>query len=117
MSGVPNIEIVESVEELKSEMKKQKTALNFAKVQALYLLKIQAAETVRYLAIIMGRAESTIHSWLQLYRQGGLSKLLEEHPKTGRPKKLDIETVAKIQHELQRFASKCGTIRRCQNSS
>ena len=48
----------------------------------------------------MGRAESTIHSWLQLYRQGGLSKLLEEHPKTGRPKKLDIETVAKIQHEL-----------------
>ena len=100
MSGVPNIKIVESVEELKSEMKKQKTALNFAKVQALYLLKIQAAETVRYLAVIMGRAESTIHSWLQLYRQGGLVKLLEEHPKTGRPKKLDIETVAKIQQEL-----------------
>ena len=87
MSGVPNIEIVESVEELKSEMKKQKTALNFAKVQALYLLKIQVAETVRYLAIIMGRAESTIHSWLQLYRQGGLSKLLEEHPFVWKTKK------------------------------
>jgi transposase len=100
MSGVPNIKIAESVEELKGEMKKQKTALNFAKVQALYLLKIQAVETVRYLSVIMGRAESTIHSWLQLYRQGGLSKLLEEHPKTGRPKKLEIETVAKIQREL-----------------
>lgn len=100
MSGVPNIEISESVEELKKEMKKQKTALNFAKVQALYLLKIQAVETVRYLAVIIGRAESTIHSWLQLYRQGGLEKLLEEHPKTGRPKKLDIETVARIQQEL-----------------
>ena len=100
MSGVPNIEIAESVEELKSEMKKQKMALNFAKVQALYLLKIQAVETVRYLAVIMGRSESTIHSWLQLYRQGGLEKLLEEHLKTGRPKKLEIETVAKIQREL-----------------
>lgn len=100
MSGVPNIKIVESAEELKSEMKKQKTALNFAKVQALYLLRIQAVETVRYLAVIMGRAESTIHAWLQLYRQGGLEKLLEEHPKTGRPKKLNIETVAKIQREL-----------------
>jgi transposase len=87
MSGVPNIEIAESVEELKNEMKKQKTALNFAKVQALYLLKIQTVETVRYLAVIMGKSESTVHSWLQLYRQGGLEKLLEEHPKTGRPKK------------------------------
>ena len=37
---------------------------------------------------------------MQLYRTGGLSLLLEEPPKTGRPKKLDIETVAKIQQEL-----------------
>lgn len=59
MSGVPNIKIVKSVEELKSEMKKQKTALNFAKVQALYFLKIQAVKTVRYLAVIIDRAEST----------------------------------------------------------
>ena len=87
MSGVPNIEIAESVEELKSEMKKQKIALNFAKVQAIYLLKIQAVETVRYLAVMIGRSESTIHSWLQLYRQGGLPKLLEEHPFVWKTKK------------------------------
>ena len=35
-----------------------------------------------------------------MYKQGGLDLLLEAPPKTGRPKKLDIETVAKIQHEL-----------------
>ena len=81
-------------------MKQQKSALNYAKVQALYLLKINAVETVRYLAVIMGRSESTVHYWLQLYRTGGLSLLLEEPPKTGRPKKLDVETVAKIQQEL-----------------
>lgn len=100
MSGVPKIEIAESVETLKSLMKQQKTALNHAKVQTLYLLKINVAETVRYLAVIMGRSESTIHYWLQLYKTGGLSKLLEEPLQTGRPKKLDIETVAQIQQEL-----------------
>ena len=100
MSGVPKIEIAESVETLKSLMKKQKTALNHAKVQSLYLLKINVAETVRYLAVIMGRSESTMHYWLQLYKTGGMTKLLEEPPQTGRPKKLEIETVAKIQQEL-----------------
>ena len=49
---------------------------------------------------MMGRSESTVHYWLQLYRDGGLSKLLEEPPKTGRPKKLNIDTIARIQQEL-----------------
>lgn len=100
MSGVSRIEISESVETLKSLMKQQKTALNYAKVPSLYLLKIKVAETIRYLAVIMGRSESTIHYWLQLYKTGGISKLLEEPPKTGRPKILDIEEIAKIQQEL-----------------
>jgi len=100
MSGRPKIEIKESVKELRTLLKQQKTALNHAKVQALYLLKIEATETVRYLAVMMRRSESTIHYWLQLYRLGGLDKLLEEHPKTGRPKKLNLETVAKLQQEL-----------------
>ena len=43
MSGVPNIKIAESVEQLKSLMKQQKTPLNYANVQALYRLKIKAA--------------------------------------------------------------------------
>lgn len=100
MSGVPKIEIIESAETLKSLMKRQKAALNHAKVQSLYLLKINVAETVRYLAVIMGRSESTIHYWLQLYKTGGMSKLLEEPPQTGRPKKLEIETIASLQQEL-----------------
>ena len=52
MLGVSQVAIAESAESLKALMKKQKAALNFAKVQALYLLKIQAAETIRYLAIV-----------------------------------------------------------------
>ena len=100
MSGVPKIEIIESIEELKLLRKQQKTGLGYAKVQSLYLLKIKLVENINYLAVIIGRGESTIHRWLQLYKQGGLDSLLEEPPKTGRPKKLNIETVAKIQQEL-----------------
>jgi transposase len=100
MSGVSKIEIAESVTELKMLMKQQKTGLRYAKVQSLYLLKIKAVENINYLAIIIGRGESTIHRWLHLYRNGGLSLLLEEPLKTGRPKKLEIETVAKLQQEL-----------------
>lgn len=100
MSGVPRIEIVESVDSLKSLMKQQKTGLGYAKVQAIYLLKINAVETVNHLAILLGRGESTVHSWLHSYRTGGLTKLLEEPLKTGRPKKLEIETVSQIQREL-----------------
>jgi transposase len=100
MTGVSQITVAESAENLRTLMKKQKTALSYAKLQALYLIKIQAAETIRYLAVMMGRSESTIYYWLGLYREGGLSLLLEEPPKTGRPKKLKVETVAKIQQEL-----------------
>jgi hypothetical protein len=101
MSGVPKIEISESRETLKCLRKQQKTGLGFAKVQALYLLKIQAVETVRHLAMVLGRGEATIHRWLHLYKEGGVEKLLEEKPKTGRPKKLPVETVAKLQQELR----------------
>jgi transposase len=101
MSGVPKIEIKESVSELKSLMSKQKSSLGFAKVQTLYLWKIRAVETVRHLAILIGKGERTIHRWLRLYRQGGIEKLLEEHQPTGRPKKISVEQAARIQSELR----------------
>jgi hypothetical protein len=41
-------------------MKQQKSGLSFAKVHSLYLLKIQAAETVRHLARLLGRTESRV---------------------------------------------------------
>ncbi len=61
MSGVSKIAIAESASSLKLLMKNQKKALSYAKIQALYLLKIQAVETIRYLAVMMRRSESTIY--------------------------------------------------------
>ncbi len=82
MSGVPQIEIVESVETLKDLMNKQKTSLNYAKVQALYLLKVRAVETVQHLAVVLGKSEATVQRWLRLYREGGRESLLTERKKT-----------------------------------
>lgn len=101
MTGIPNIEITETAANLRELMKQQKSGLGFAKIQALYLLKIGVAETVRYIAVIVGREESTIHRWFHSYKEGGLEALLEEKPRTGRPKKIDVETVAKLQQELR----------------
>ncbi len=55
MTGVPKIEVTESVETLRDLMKARKSSLNFAKVQSLYLWKTGVAETVRYIAVIVGR--------------------------------------------------------------
>ena len=66
MSGVSKIALAESAKNLKTVMKRQRSALSYAKVQALYFLKIQATEMIRYLAVMMGRSESTIYYWLQL---------------------------------------------------
>lgn len=101
MTGIYKIEIMESDSKLKSLMKQQKNSLNFAKVQTLYLLKIQAAETIRHVAALIGRDERTIHRWLKSYREGGIDQLLEEHKPTGRPKKFSVEEAAIIQNELR----------------
>ena len=45
MSGVPKIEVRESIEELKLLMKQHKTGLGYAKVQSLYLLKAELRST------------------------------------------------------------------------
>ncbi len=69
MPVVPNIDIVESVEDLKELMKQQKSSLAYAKVQSLYFLKMGEVETVRHLAVLMGRGERTIHRWLSFYKK------------------------------------------------
>lgn len=78
MSGMTKIEVKESAEDLRKLMKKQKTSLAFAKLQTLYLFKIKASETVRYMAVLIGRGESTIHRWLKVYRESGIQALLKD---------------------------------------
>jgi hypothetical protein len=64
MPRVIEIEITEEAEALKKLLVQQKDKRRFERVQALYLLKIQQAETVEYLAIIISRGRRTISRWL-----------------------------------------------------
>jgi transposase len=101
MSGRPKIEITESLGQLRELMKFQKKVLNYNKVQALYLIKSKQAKTVREIALILLKGETTIHRWFALYREGGIELLLRERKITGRPKKLTVEEVARIHQELK----------------
>jgi transposase len=85
MTGVVKINITETVSELKQLLKQQKEAFALERVQALYLLKTQQVETVQYLAVVLGKSRVTVQRWLRQYRNGGLKRLLERHPRTGRP--------------------------------
>jgi len=76
MSGVPKINITEPEEVLKKLLLYQKTAKHRERIQILYLLVTNQAETVAHLAALTGRHRVTISRWLSQYCQGGLEKLL-----------------------------------------
>jgi hypothetical protein len=65
MAGRPKIEIVESIKVLKEELKENKRILEYNKVLTLYLLKSEQVKTVREIAKIIGKGETSIHRWLK----------------------------------------------------
>ncbi|WP_041462523.1 helix-turn-helix domain-containing protein [Chroococcidiopsis thermalis] len=96
MSGVVKIDIIESVEELKTLLAAQTTAFGKERVQALYLLKTKQVETVQHLAAILGRNRVTVQRWLRSYRSGGLCQLLSQHKSQGRPMVRSAEAIASL---------------------
>ena len=82
-------------------MKAQPTALGYNKVQSLYLLKSNKVKTVREIAGLLGKGETTIHRWFSFYRTGGIDFLLKERKSSGRPKKLSVGTAARVYQELK----------------
>lgn len=100
MSGVLKIEISESVETLKELLTQPKNAKAQQRVQVLYWLKTQQAETVKHLATLSGRHRVTISRWLSQYRRGGLRELLEVKISPGRKRAIPQQVEAKLQEEL-----------------
>lgn len=74
MAGVFELEITETVDELKTLLKEQTTVFGKERVQALYWLKLGRVETIQQLAIDIGRDRTTLQRWLRQYRQGGMSR-------------------------------------------
>ena len=84
MSGILKIEIVESIETLSSWLKPEKNLKKKERIQILYWLKTRLAKTVGDLSSLSGKQRTTVSKWLSLYREGGLSKILDIGSSSGR---------------------------------
>lgn len=95
MSGVYHLEITESETELKTLLGTQKTASDKERIQLLYLLKSEQAQTIQQAAALLGRHRVTVQKWAKRYREGGLNQLLSHKPRSGRKSTLPqwVETV------------------------
>jgi transposase len=78
MSGVSQIEIVESSTTLRDLMQQQTTIEAKERVQCLYWLKSHQVPSVTAVAELLGRHRVTVQNWLSQYRESGLAGLLGE---------------------------------------
>lgn len=96
-----SLEVIETAEELKGLMRKQKEARLKERVQALYFLKREQV-TEKELARRVGRAPSTLYRWFERYKGGGLASLLElGYANGGRPAVLPEAVQAALKERLQ----------------
>lgn len=70
MAGVYKLDITETATDLKHLLAAQKTATDKERIQLLYLLKTEQAQTVQAAAALLGRHRVTVQKWLSRYRSG-----------------------------------------------
>ncbi|MGL5795504.1 MAG: helix-turn-helix domain-containing protein [Waterburya sp.] len=108
MAGVYQLEIRETLDELKKLLRVQKTASDKERIQLLYLLKSEQAKTIIMAASLLGRHRITIQKWLSRYRKGGIENLLTHKPRTGRKQSIPLwaqEALEKRLRQEQGFQS------------
>ena len=73
MGNKLKVEITETVEELKQQLKHQKKGQEKERLQMLYWLKSGQVTSRQELAKRLARNESTIYRWLKKYRAVGIN--------------------------------------------
>ena len=102
LSGVVKIEIIESAATLKKLLKNARTPQQKERIQAIYWLKNNTVETVKQVALMLGRNPVTVQKWLKKYREGGIDRLLEKKKKSpGRPTLIPSKIIEKLKEELK----------------
>lgn len=94
------VEVNESVEELKHRLSHAITSSTQERVQMLYWVKQGAIVTRKELSQKLGRDESTIYRWLKRYRQGGLSNLLDVKTPPGKNSKISTGEMNQLKERL-----------------
>lgn len=95
------IVIEESVEFLDKQLKQTRTARQRERIQILWWLKTGQVKEHQELAHRLGRDTSTVTRWLQKYRRGGLSELLEVKTATGQTPHLTSEALTGLKERLE----------------
>lgn len=95
------IEIEESAAALDKQLKHARTASQKERLQMMWWLKTEQVSEHQQLAHRLGRNPSTISRWLQKYRQGGLSELLEVKTAPGAVPQIRAEALAGLQARLE----------------
>lgn len=101
MAGIYQLEIKESVKDLKQLLRQQKIVSSKERIQLLYLLKTQQAKTVEDAARLLGRHRITLQKWLRRYRDSGLDGLLESKTRFGRPRAIPTWAEVALLKRLQ----------------
>jgi transposase len=108
MARVYKLDILESSDDLKELLRKERVVWKKERIQLLYVLKIQKARTITDAAEIVGRHRVTVQDWLKEYREKGLTGLLTPKLMTGRPRTIPRwaeEALAKRLQEEKGFDS------------
>ena len=100
--------ITEPVDELKRHLQRERHGRKQPRLQMLYLLASEQAQTRQDVARLLGVSRNTIGRWLATYATGGLSALLDIYVPAGKQPSLAPEVLASIEQVLHRpdgFAS------------
>lgn len=101
MSRPFKIEIAESEEELKKRLQTAPLGNQKEKLLLLWWLKSGQVNQQQEIGLRLGRDTSTITRWLQKYRAGGLSSLLEIKKAPGAKRKINDEALTALKRELE----------------
>lgn len=101
MSRPFKIEIAQSEEELRQRLQTTRLASQKEKLQMLWWLKSGQVKEQQEISNRLGRDTSTVTRWLQKYRSGGLSSLLEIKKAPGAKRKINDAALASLKRELE----------------
>ena len=94
------VEVSETVQELKHRLHHAVTCSTKERVQMLYWIKSGAIATRKELSQKLGRDESTIDRWLKRYQQGGISSLLEVKTPPGKKSQISAGQMNQLEQRL-----------------
>jgi len=104
MTGMCGLKIKETKVQLRDILSKQKNAISYKKIQALYLMKTGQVDTVTAVSELLGVHRVTVQKWFKKYRDQGIDGLLISKKSTGRPSVVSQSTLSDLEEKLNHSA-------------